>query len=331
MHYIFSAMALLMSGFFVTTFSMGAVASKLEYGVNPGSRVIIRLSEGQVTVVNSSQANRVTVQAQDVGEDIKGSTSGDEVLIEGSGRILKPQAETFHATNPKRTIELMVPNGLTLEVHLLEGQISLQRWSGHAVLHLEKGKVISYETQGALTIHQKKGDTTVTEHKGNLVVDNFNSQLLIKGVDGEVKLSNFSGDTATEKTKGPLKFIQNRGAIRSQTHQGVLSLDLQKATFSGQQISGRIEGQSDEGSVTVQLGSEAEVHLKSQSARLTVVVPPEAPAQINVITQEGDLYLPATLKMNREADGKSFRGRWRGEAVKHFVNLKSQDGALIIK
>ena len=308
-----------------------AGAAQQEFQVSPNARVVVKLTEGKLNLEAMAGAGRGQLQYQDQGEEIKVQTENDEVLVQGTGRILRPSAEPLKLQNQKRTVDLKLPAGVVVEIHMIDGQVTLQRWRGATLVHLEKGKVSSRDGEGALIIHVNKGETMVVDHRGPVTVDNYNSQVVLRNIEGDLRLENFMGETSTEKTRGHFRVSQSRGAIHAVNHQGLLNLDLQRAIFNGQQLSGRLEGQSEEGSITAQLGSEAEVNLRSQSGKMVVILPADVPVQLNLATQEGEITLPSVLKVNRDSDGRSYRGRWRGESAKHFVTLKSQEGLLQVK
>jgi hypothetical protein len=313
----------------VFSFAFSAQAARFEIPISATGILILKASEGQINISPSPIPGKAFFQySEGNGESFQFKNTGTATVIEGSGRIVRPSEKN---TVSKQILELQIPPQAILEVHLLEGNITVAKANNSLFLHLEKGKISSKETQGALSIHQKRGETLVSDHKGTLIVDSFNTQLNIRQVEAEIKIDNFNGETVLEKTKGRMRLSQNRGSVKSSLHSGGLILDLQRATYLGQQVSGRIEGQSEEGSVAITLGAESEVNFATKSARVVLTFPANSVAQLNLNSVDGDLVLPPTLKINRDTEGKSFKGKWRGENPQHFVNLKTNDGALIIK
>lgn len=254
----------------------------------------------------------------------------DNIQVSQSGDHLKIRSLDSGATATKGRIEIIGKPTL-VSVHLLEGSILSQKWTRDANFHLQKGKLISKESSGTLSIHIQKGDFSVFDHQGKVAIDNFQTNGNIKNLNGDLELQNFLGDIVLDKPKGSLVLNANQGSIKLLGGSGNLVFDGVKAQFISQFFQGRIEGQSVEGSSTIHLANEEDLHFKTQSGKVSVQTLNDSGALLNMACTEGEIYLPTYLKVSRDGSSKSFRGRLKGEIQKNSIVLRSTDGVLTVK
>jgi hypothetical protein len=325
---------------------VSSVASALvmEMPLAGAEKVMISLSEGNLSVSASPQARQVKitfsdgieadylVEKTDSGMQIR---SRDQLNRADFGNVTGNATKATKTTNvakKKRDIEVIVPATATLELHLLEGSALISKFSRDVLAHVQKGHLTVKESQGAnLTLHAHKGDITVLDSQGRIFLDSYAAAVLVRNFAGDIELQNFAGETTVEKSKGFFSLILGSGIAKVLTSSGSLQFELGKGIINSTLFQGRVEGQSGEGAVNVNLAPESDLNVKAQSGRVTVQTPLNSGALLNVSTQEGEIYGPNYLKVNRDSGAKYLRGRLKGDTQKSTIVVRGQEAAVVIK
>lgn len=299
-----------------------------EVPVTEADKIIISVGEAQINVVTNPQAKSFRLTLSEGAQE--------EFTIERRDRqlrvVLKDQGsreDLAKFSDKKRSIELVGP-AVPLEIHLFEGQVVLTKWTKDALVHVQKGKVILKDNSGLVTAHVQKGEIQALDHQGKLTIDSYSANAVIKNLNGDLSLENFSGDSVIEKAKGAFSLNQSQGSLKITGSSGSMNFEIGKAQLTSSGFAGRIEGQTQDGPVTITLGPESEVRVSSQSGRVTVSGGGQG-AYVNVASVEGDVFAPNYLKVSRDTTGKSLRGRLRGDSQKGSISVRSQEGAIFIK
>lgn len=291
-------------------------------------KIVIQASEAHVIVTSSAQANlRINMPDQEAN-NMAVMTSDQTIFIQSKTPTTK---EGFGKTSGKRNvIEIQGPS-VPLEIHLMDGQVTLNKWMKETLVHLQRGKVSSKDGLARLVAHVQKGDVTVAGHQGRVEVDVYQGNALIRDLGGELDLQNFSGDSTVEKSKGFLSFVTGGGTTKVSSSSGTLQFEAVKGTWISQGFQGRVEGVNKEANVSIQMSSESDVSIKSQAGRVTVKAAPGVGALLNLSAVEGEISVPSYLKVARDASGKSLRGRLRGDQPKGSITVRSQEGSIAIQ
>lgn len=226
-------------------------------------------------------------------------------------------------------IEVLSPEA-QLEIQVLEGEVQIDKWPGSALVHLQKGKIVSKQGTGNLAIHSQTTEVVIQDHSGRLEMDTYKSRVQISNLNGDAELAHFLGDTNIDKAKGAFVLNQNQGNIKISNGSGSFKFDISKANLSAQKFAGRVEGQSLEGPVSLVLAEDSDINIKSKAGRVTIQSPPNLGASLNLISTEGDIYGPTYLSVNRESGQKSLRGRMKG-AAKASVVVRTQEAGIFIR
>lgn len=310
---------------FVTT---QAFAAALDFPVQGREKILISVPDAVITFqATASKVLRVNL-VDAAADDYVAGNDGTNIQIRPKDAVTK---ENFGQWAPKkRVIEIQGP-ALPVEIHAFEGQIQLNKWAREALIHVQKGRITSKEGSASLQLHSQNGDILVQDHQGRVEVDAYKSNVVIRSLTGDADIENFSGDTLIEKTKGFLSLNQGQGPTKILASSGTVQFEVTKGVLNIQNFQGRVEGQTQEGPVTVGIAPDSEVSLKSKSGRVTVQAPPDSGASLNLTTQEGEITVPAYLKVNRDGSQKSLRARLKGEAQKGSIFVRSQEGSIIIR
>jgi DUF4097 and DUF4098 domain-containing protein YvlB len=266
-----------------------------------------------------------------------GDAANEEYVVVNDGNVLQirsrePIAKENFGQYPakKRTIEISGAS-VPLELHAFEAQVQLTSWASAALLHIQRGKIIAKDGTASLTAHSQTGEISILNHQGPVAVDAYKSNVTLRDLTGDGDIDNFSGETLIDKAKGFLSLTQGAGTTKVLASTGTLQFEVVKGVMSIQKFQGRVEGQTQEGPVTVIMAPETEVNLKAQSGRVTVDAPHDSGAALNLVTQEGDIYVPNYLKVNRDGSQKTLRAHLKGDSAKGSIFIRSQEGSIFIR
>lgn len=314
---------------FVTALSHTSFGAALEVPVKGVEKILISVPEAVINLQGNPQAKTLRLNL--------GEAAADDYTVSSDGgvmQILPKEAatkENFGQFTPKkRVIEISGPS-IPVDIHAFEGQIQLTKWSREALIHVQKGRIVSREGTASLLLHSQNGEIQVLDHQGRLDVDAYKSAIIVKDLTGDADIENFAGETNVERAKGFLSLNQGQGSTKVTASSGTVQFELTKGVLNIQNFQGRVEGQTQEGPVTVGMAAETEVSLKSQSGRVTVQAAANSGASLNLTTQEGEITVPSYLKVNRDGSQKSLRARLKGESQKGSVMIRSQEGSIIIR
>lgn len=301
-----------------------AQASVQKFQLGPQDRVKVSLAKAQVTVIPSKDRQLVLGLGAGCPELVQEKTEGVWGFREID--LLKARA----AESPVCQAQIAIPPQ-NLQIHVLEGGITVQKTAADLLLHVQKGKIILKEATGSATLHVQRGEVAVSDFQGRVKLDLLQAASQVKGLQGELELQALAGDHVIERPTGNLRLMQAQGSLKVLGGSGSLQVESVRASVSSQGFQGRIEGQAEEGQMTFAVAGEPDVNLKSKSGRITVSLPSGSGAQLNLSTQEGELVGPASFTIAREGSAKSLRGRMRGGASQGNVVIRSQEGTVIVK
>jgi hypothetical protein len=196
---------------------------------------------------------------------------------------------------------------------------------------LVKGKVTSVGGSASLTIQLQNGEVSVQDQTSKLIADVYKGQLIVRNLQGDLDGSVFSGTMNIEKTKGFLLINTTQSVAKVLQSSGTLQFENIKGTVVTQQFAGRVDGQTSEGSVSLGILPDTDVHVKSTTGKVTVQTVAGSGALLNLLSTEGEIIVPSELKVNRNATEKSVRGRLRGGEQKGSIVVRSQEGSIIVK
>lgn len=292
-------------------------------------KLIIILPEAQISFTESTASSKVKVSFNENEMVLTKKENNYELRL----REGQKEAGDQKVNNAKRPVEVVGPS-LPIEVHLNEGTVQLEHWSKEVLVDIQKGKVSAKNNKAPLAVQLRKGEILVSEHQGSLTIDSYAGNVFIRNLNGNLDLDNFSGESNLEKSKGRFEIRQTTGGVKVTQSAGNLQFELGRASLSSNLFSGRVEGQSQEGAITVNMAANSEVNLKTQVGRVTVQTVPGI--FLNLHTQEGEIFGPKYLTLQREGMAKSLKGRMLGvgattAAVKGNVYIRTQEGAIIVK
>lgn len=296
-----------------------------EYSVKETSKIFISGHDAQVIILNSAQTagTKIGLDAQAEADFLFEET-------EQGIRLTRKSAETSTDKKTKGKIEISGKQ-TPIEVHLIEGSITATKWTKDLFLHLQQGKINLKENQSTVVVHSQKGEATIVDHKGKVIVDSLQTSVSIKELNGDLDLQSYQGDVVLDSVKGNLILHTTNGAAKILKGSGSVLFETGKGSINSQNFLGRIEGQTNDGQVQVALQAGQDVNVRTQTGKVTIATLPNSGALLNVTTIDGEIYGPAYLKVARDGSQKTLKGRLKGENSESTIQVRSQDGTVIIK
>jgi len=190
----------------------------------------------------------------------------------------------------------------------------------HIVLHKEQTRVTvespaqltlqARTSDGNVTVSGLQGDLNLTTGDGNVTLDRVSGDLRIKSGDGQVKITNADGAIDARTSDGNLSVDGLFHALALRTSDGTLDLSLREGT----KLAGASTIQSSDGSVTIR-------------------VPQNFAADLNVHTSDGhvDCALPLTMDHYQSGGEQShqLRGKLNGGGTP--LTIHTSDGNVKIE
>lgn len=299
-----------------------------EYQIKGNEKLLISIPEAVINVQGTS-AKTLRLNLNDgASEDYALRTEGTTIRIEP--KEASQNGFLVKAPPKKRVIEISGAS-IPLEIHAFDGQVQINKWSKEALLHLQKGRLVSRDGAATVIAHSQNGDIQVLDHQGKVDIDAYKSTVTVRNLNGDASIENFSGETLIDKTKGFISLNQGQGNTKITASNGTLQFELTKGILNVQAFQGRVEGQTQEGPVNVSMASEGEVNIRSQNGRVTIHTPANSGAFLNLTSVEGDIQVPNYLRVSRDGSQKTLKGRLKGDTRKGSVVVRSQEGAIIIR
>ncbi|WP_413291445.1 hypothetical protein [Bdellovibrio sp. HCB337] len=328
MRWIFSALTIVFS-------SLPAYAL-LAFEVAPQDveRIVVVGLDAQVQMVGQANAAKLRVSG------IDDTSEPGNFALERKDRVLfikmqefsdkKEWKEALTKPHKKKVLEFTGAS-VPVEIQLREGSVSSQKWSKELKISLVKGKVVSNGGSASLSIQLQNGDVTVVDQTSKLAADVYKGQLTVKNLQGDLDGSVFSGSMNIEKSKGVLSVTTTQATAKVVQSSGTLQFENVKGSLVAQQFAGRVDGQTGEGSVSLSILSDTDVHVKSNTGRVSVQTTPGSGAFLNLLTTDGEITVPGELRVNRSATEKSVKGRLKGGEQKGSIVVRSQEGNILVK
>lgn len=325
-----SAISFVLTQFFLQS----ALGASFEVPVVEGDRLVLKGLEAQVQFVGQI-GNTMKVSGVD-----ESGTEGAYTLSK-SGNVIEIKMNEYSG---KRSWLSLLPKSFSLtkkieiagpavptEVHLRGGVVVAQKWTKDLKVSITQGRTSIANGVGTVRIYVQKGDISVQDHTGKVEADAYNGTMSLRNIQGDVDASLFAGQLQIEKMRGLLTLATQQSSSKINQSTGTIQFENGKGSLNIQGFQGRMEGHNQDGAVTIGMTLDSEVDVKSKSGRVNIQVPPGSGASLNLLTFEGEITVPAELKVTKLSAEKSVRGRLRGDAQRGAIFVRSQDGTISVK
>jgi hypothetical protein len=281
-----------------------------------GNLVFIPQAGGNLTVdaklKSDEQSWRPTIETVDgwIQVSVQGPPSKSD------WRNVQPPPTDFEIRGPS------VP----LNIAWKEGDITVKGWKSPVTLSHHKGRVVAEDNQAPLRLTTLEGEAVVGRHKGRVMVDNYNARVALKNVDGGLDLENFSGSLTVEDSRGDISLKASKGRNQITGHKGRFEFDLAQGEIIISGSEGAVRGQAEQGAVTTEIKGVADVKIRSEAARVAVLVPKTSGAKVDLGTNDGNFSVSYPLKYDRVEKVKLMKGSLSGkDGGSIFVRTRSGD------
>lgn len=310
-----------------------AFAASVDVPIVAGDRLILKGVAAQVHFVAQPGAGlKVNGLDQGATEGAYTLSKKDNVIeikmneFVGKGSWLNALSRPF----AMKKLEI-VGAAIPVDVQLREGSVVFQKWSKDTKVSLFQGRVSVSDAVGDAQIYLQKGDVLVQDYSGKVKVDTYSGTVALRNITGDVDTSLFSGQLQVEKINGFLSLTSQQANSKVNASAGTMQFENGRGPLSIQAYQGRIEGGSQDGPVNITMTLDSEVDVKTKSAKVSVQTPSGSGASLNLVTEEGDIYIPSELRVVRNKLQRSVKGRLRGDAQRGSVFVRSQEGTISVK
>ncbi len=306
-------------------------AQDQDLAVKPQDHLKIILPSAQITYVMQPEAKALRVK------DLSRSQNAYVIEKIESGWVLKssqydtkPEVFLPAAKIPKVQLEITGPS-LNLDFFVREGQIHLAKFKGEVSGFLQKGLLSVKGAQGQIHWMQQRGEIQLTDVQGRVNLDSQTAAIKVKDVRGDLDVKSFSGDSVIEGVQGNIALTLAQGVHKLVQGGGTLQLEVGRSAVQVSGFSGRIEGQGQEGSIFIKSTDEPNISVKTVTTKTTVQVPGECGAQVQLATQDGDIFPPNYLGLVKEGGTRIVKGRLRGSLNRGHISVRTQEGSITLR
>lgn len=274
-------------------------------------------------------------------EITRGSTSGIKIFAKGSAIEniwLDSLENTFVIKdNPTKkddeasALKVSVPNW-SIWASLEDGEIKIQ--GGTQSLHIVSGKAdIKIEnTSGAMDIIAANINTTLGAVVGSLRLKQYEGQIKIQSLKGDHNLYIHNAIVQMNNITGDGVFFADRGKVFLQNYNGQLAGNFDQAALDIKNFEGKLEHTSVTGNISL-APDRGDYHVDTQSGHISLHLPSAVPHLLDLVSKDGDVFLPSPLKPKRSPAGVvRFKGKSNSDNDSVIsLRAKSMTGNISVK
>ncbi|MGZ3772323.1 MAG: DUF4097 family beta strand repeat-containing protein [Pseudobdellovibrionaceae bacterium] len=319
---------------FALFFVQPLFAANYDFSLKEGDRLVI-VGFGAQVHINGDSSNTLHVTG------LEDSVSEGAFTVARKNNIIEVKMNEYTGKrawlnvsqhNPQQLRKIEISGGsIPTEISLRYGSVAVQKWSKDLKVNLTQGRFSSTGGSGLLRVYLQKGDTNIQEHVGKINLDSYGGNVALRNIQGDIEADVFSGQVQIEKNRGFLSLVTQLAHSKINQGSGTVQFENGKGSLNVQAFQGRVEGKSQEGSVTIAMAPDSETDVKSKSGKVNIQLPLNSGAHLNLLTTEGEIFVPAELKVSKIGTEKFVRGRLRGDAQGGSVFVRSQDGVISVK
>lgn len=328
-----------MSIFLIQFLVQPLMAATLDVPVHEGDRLVLNGLEAQVILSGQPVAGQLAGTLRISGIEESGPEGA--YIMTRKNNVIEIRMNEFSSKKtwlgalPKpsphsKKIEIL-GTSIPVDINLRGGSVTAQKWSKDLKVSMTQGRANLSNGQGATQVYVQKGDVSIVDHTGKVEADSYNGTMTLRNIQGDVGASLFAGQMQIEKVRGFLSLEAQQSNSKVTSSSGTIQFENGRGSLNIQSFQGRMEGQNQEGAVTIGMALDSEVDVKSKAGRIQIQAPPSSGATVNLLTNEGEIFVPSELKVTKLSAEKSVRGRLRGDAQRGSIFVRSQDGTISVK
>lgn len=315
------------------------------------SRLYVIGMRGSVRLVSAAPGKAPVVRARKVQPDGARDQSAEvfdsfsyAVRKDGSVLVIEPKVGSTQSDwlagvapgQPELHLEIEAPSVPT-EIHLHTGSIQTVGWKAPITASLQDGSVKMSDGEGLLALSVFKGEIRVEKWKGRVQVESHAAKVFTQTIDGDVLVNNFSGESTLTAIKGHSTLKAKTGSSTVTKLEGGLEFLNGRGGLAATQIQGVVRGQTDDGAVSLALGTEgkeaqgeSDVVVESQDGSVSIKPPVGSGALLRLSTDEGTLLAPESIAIPRGSGPKSVSARLAG-TTRGTIVVRSKRGVIRIR
>jgi hypothetical protein len=199
-----------------------------------------------------------------------------------------------------------------LSVHLKSGSVDLANLKGPIHATVEKGQIRLSQTSQLAKLNMIQGSIDVQKHTGRLRIEAYESKTRIEKIEGNVTVNQFAGSLNLKNIVGEILIQGKKPQVLVDSSSGGLRFDLDTGKLDIENLSGSIDGTSNQSIINAKLLNPVRFKVKSKSAQLNISVPSSSGAQVNMALSDGQFQVPSFLAQDSSGAVKTVRGTLRG-------------------
>jgi len=209
--------------------------------------------------------------------------------------------------------ELLVPDGLTVDLDASSATVAVRNVNGDIVLHAEGGMAELTNTAGDVTASVNSASLYVSGAQGSVSLDNRYGYLSVEQVQGDVKLTGIGGETFVMGVTGQVSGDMQQGSAHIRDIDGPAKMAIRSASLLLDGVRGDIDAASKGGEVRLVLPASEGYALELEAAQGGTVLTP--------------LWMPDP--QNPEDGGRSVLSTKLGDGA-HRVNVKTNGASISV-
>lgn len=306
------------------TYLVRGFKGKIKLQAQKGNRVTVSLKQTQPANLSSEMKDIVeewlfSVQRKD---------NTIEILVRSPHSKTSWEKTLQNHAMPNFEMQISGPPKL-IDLALREGSIDVESWAAPITVYAQKAQVSVNGGDGELKLSLQEGSAKVTGRKGDVSIDSYSAKVICQGNEGRLRVVNFSGNSNIDSHQGPLEVNGYQGEFEVTKGRGRVDFDVDRSTVKIVGRSGDVRGKSVKGPVIASLSGEADVRVTTEEANVSLNLS-NSGAQVNVGTEEGQIYAPNYLRQSRLPTMKLIQGRMRGKESGQ-VYVRSQSGSIRLR
>lgn len=330
-------------------FSMSAAYGKtldfkpLSVEVKPEDRYLVRGFKGKISI-SAQKSDRLTVtlkqvQPSQISSDMKEVVDEWLFSVQKRENIIEVLVRSPHSkASWEKTLQNQVMPSFEMQISgppkaldlaLRDGTLKIDNWSAPLKIYAQKGSVTINGGEGELTLGIQEGQVNLNARKGSTSIDSYAAKISSRSGEGGLRVVNFSGNTNIEAHQGAVDLNGYQGEFDVSKGRGRVDFDVDRSTVKINGRSGDIRGQSGQGALIATTSGQAEVRVTTKEGNVSLNMAGSG-AQVNIGTEEGQIYAPNYLRLSRLPTMKLMQGRLRGKESGQ-VYVRSESGSIRLR
>lgn len=317
---IFATNVIAFSIFLIATFGTWRNASAEDYNLTGVEKIVLVSPQAVINVIPLAAGAQPTLRIYpNSAQSFSTRTDGTTLKVTGSG--------SKAAAAPRIDVYM---NDVPVVIHLIEGQVNLTKSNNPITAEIQRGRIIGKDSKSAVTASILNGGMTLTNHQNRVNLDLYTGELTVKSMTGDLAAVVWKGEVSLEKVNGALNLKQHQGNVKTTAGVGSINFDIGRATAQFNDFKGRIDGLLQDGAVGMKLAPEPEVHVRSESGKVTVNAG-DTSSFVSISTEDGELFPPPSLKVGKLKGSKVLKGRLKGAKAGGRIDVVAQAGQVYLR